>query len=504
MADACEAWIELSDRQALGEALTEAERAFMAAHAAGCVECAREQGVWDRLATSVEGSPAPRRSNRKPRPIAWALGVATAAAALFLLTREPAPRLVVRDGAQLELDGTLVAAGTPLREGALTVARDYSCVTVEPAVRACLEPGSVMRIAELSARQRRLELLQGKLLAELAPQPTGTSFGVITRDGDSIAIGTAFSVEVPTRGEVVTRVMHGVVLVRDRAGKERRLAAHHKATATGQTLALPWQEESRELSRLSPLAQAEAVRAATPNGAAPVVPAPPSAVAVEAPNDTPPVELRAGTRKARKPPPVSEPFVSTPPVQSPDVEREHARDVNAEPARVGAAEGDQPALEGAERASLPPVVPQAATSTPIKDQERNQPVVPRPAEEARAPTPGELLAAARVHKARGDVRAALAAYHTLQQLAPQSPEAHAALVPQGELLLARGHAHDARIAFERYLRSGGALAQEASYGRVRALRKLGEHPMAARAAEEFLRTYPRSALAASLRTAPTQ
>jgi hypothetical protein len=53
--------------------------------------------------------------------------------------------------------------------------------------------------------------------------------------------------------------------------------------------------------------------------------------------------------------------------------------------------------------------------------------------------------------------------------------------------------------FERYLASGGSLAQEAHYGKIQALRALGRTREAEREAASFLELYPKSAYAATLR-----
>ena len=81
-----------------------------------------------------------------------------------------------------------------------------------------------------------------------------------------------------------------------------------------------------------------------------------------------------------------------------------------------------------------------------------------------------------------------------------SGEAHAALVPYGELQLSRlGDASGALVSFDRYLAAGGALAEEASFGRVRALRALGRKAEEREAIESYLRRFPNGAAATSLR-----
>jgi hypothetical protein len=74
------------------------------------------------------------------------------------------------------------------------------------------------------------------------------------------------------------------------------------------------------------------------------------------------------------------------------------------------------------------------------------------------------------------------------------------MVSLGELQLSQlGDANAALRSFEAYLRGGGTLRQEASYGRIRALRRLGKLAEARAAAAAFMSTYPHSAQAATLR-----
>jgi hypothetical protein len=53
--------------------------------------------------------------------------------------------------------------------------------------------------------------------------------------------------------------------------------------------------------------------------------------------------------------------------------------------------------------------------------------------------------------------------------------------------------------FDRYLAQGGPLEEEASFGRIRALRALGRSSEELVAIEAFLRRFPASPLASALR-----
>ncbi|MEX1365463.1 MAG: tetratricopeptide repeat protein [Nannocystaceae bacterium] len=90
-----------------------------------------------------------------------------------------------------------------------------------------------------------------------------------------------------------------------------------------------------------------------------------------------------------------------------------------------------------------------------------------------AAAPGDLLSAARRHVARGQVDKALQAYATLRRQFPRSPEAQAANVSIGQLELRRGRSKSALRAFQRYLGEGGPMAEEAHWGKIQALHRLG-------------------------------
>jgi hypothetical protein len=119
-------------------------------------------------------------------------------------------------------------------------------------------------------------------------------------------------------------------------------------------------------------------------------------------------------------------------------------------------------------------------------------VAPRPAPRSSAQTPRDMLEYARSLRASGDLRGAADVYRKIHAAAPQSPSGRAALVSLGELQLTLRDPQGALSSFDAYLAGGGALAQEASYGRVRALRALNRGAEERRAIERFLATYPQA------------
>ncbi len=118
----------------------------------------------------------------------------------------------------------------------------------------------------------------------------------------------------------------------------------------------------------------------------------------------------------------------------------------------------------------------AEPDLPIVEADLAPNPVPHKQGRARTPsqTPSELLGAARRHVAAGETGRALATYSTLRRQHPGSAEAQAANVSIGQLELRRGRAKPALKAFSRYLSAGGgALAEEAHWGKIRALHRLG-------------------------------
>lgn len=492
--DACARWIALSDREAIGDELTPDEAAFVASHGASCEACGAEANVWGELDALVdapvveERAPSPRqqpsrivpRRRRSPWAVGALAGVAAcaavaASAVAWRARRTPAPPvaatspapstssappreegvvLASTSGGVVEIDGRAGAVGGRLARGSVLFAREGgACVVVDESVRACVAKGTLLRVAELGAH-RRLELLGGRIAAELDPQRPGTSFGVTTRDGAAIAIGTAFSVEVPPGdAPVVTRVLHGTVVVRSPGGAEQRVRAHEMTTMRAEApRALPPIDEERD-------------RALVPSAAAPRGEASPVRIEADAPDAVVSVDDRV---------------VGPAPVAVLLTRGEHAIAVTA-PSREIAHEtlhvGAEPV---ARRYTLAAARPSASAAPP------------------RA-TSTSLLVAARERRARGDVDGALAAYRELFDRYGASPEAHAALVPYGELLLARSDARGALDAFDRYVARGGPLEEEASFGRIRALRALGRAADERAATEAFVRRFPDGPLAASLR-----
>src|SRR5690606_24376291 len=91
-------------------------------------------------------------------------------------------------------------------------------------------------------------------------------------------------------------------------------------------------------------------------------------------------------------------------------------------------------------------------------------------------------------------------YRRLKATFPKSAEARTVSVALGQLELDRlGQPAAARRSFQSYLDlGGGALSQEARYGKVRAARALGDDAAELAAIREYLRAHPNGVNAPAL------
>jgi TolA-binding protein len=158
-------------------------------------------------------------------------------------------------------------------------------------------------------------------------------------------------------------------------------------------------------------------------------------------------------------------------------------------------------------AAARPAVPSSPEVAPVPDEaapdeieifdegeSASEPERPRPSRTQEPPaSAGELLARARKLVLTGSEAKALAVYEKLRRAHPSSSEAHVANVSMGEIQLQRGKASAALAAFDRYLAGGGgSLREEALWGRVRALHRLGRVEARDEAAARLRKTFPKS------------
>ncbi len=141
--------------------------------------------------------------------------------------------------------------------------------------------------------------------------------------------------------------------------------------------------------------------------------------------------------------------------------------------------------------AVPPSTPPSATSAGATPPESPRAVVPSARDMLRSAW--ELLKDKRWAEAAS-------AYQAIERAHPGSAEAHVVLVRLGDLQLNHlAQPQAALVAYQRYLgEGGGPLEAEARYGKVLALQKLGRAGEERAAIEEFLRAHPSSLKAASL------
>lgn len=508
----CLVWATLSDKAAVGEALTGEQRMFMRRHPGSCSTCASEASLWDNLEkvldeperlTSQPASverflPASRGRFRRlvsagieqRRPALAAavalLAVAAAGAATWsgwnapsvtgqppLLAAAPtrlgsAVPLASSAGAQLALSAgeTLVnhraaIAGERLAPGTMvSVGVGQACLLVPPGVSVCLDEGSELSIETLRADARRFRLLSGHAVAHLEPQPAGSTFGFETPAGSVVAKGTVFSLR--TDGSTVTLRVHEGVVLNSQGSETSAYQAPSTTQLSHQNGAARALTEATSDARLVELAKYFS----------------------DASQGTLVVNAAVGSRLL-----LDDFYLGLAPLSALVRPGEYRMEIS----KSGFA-------SIVERLEFKPGAHVARNYEPTELGLGAAKDGVKASRSAAMPSAAELLERARGFRADGRYRDAHAAYQRLLREYSGSAEARVALVSLGELQLSQlADPSGALRSFDAYLRGGGALRQEASYGRIRALRRLGKLSEAEAAAAAFITTYPRSVQAATLR-----
>jgi hypothetical protein len=508
MNEACTRWARLSDRAAVGEAVDGGDAEFLRAHGQACAECGAEHELWAKLPGALSEPSAlfaPLVSARAPdageafaqaelqrkrarrRRVVLALsgfGLAAGAAFGFGLWRTntpsaTAPRTEVRlafVSGDVTVNQAPARAGLKLDRGdGVKLGSGGACLLLEPGVTVCAQSETEFVVERTELEKRRLRLVSGSIVARLAPQPKGATFGIETAAGAFVAKGTSFAVEIGAGGVAELRVHEGTVSAEPRSGSNQAVRAP-AAVSLGAGAFAPRPLSSAAAARDARLLQLSGVWSEQASCELDISASPGGQVALDGMElgQSPLTALvtDGGHRLALS-------LAGFGPVAE----------------RLTLARGERVAR----RYELTPLSVPAPVAAPPETERAN---VPSDAAPSRAITlsADELLSRAREQRATGRYAEAAGTYRRLLALYPRSDQARPALVSLGELELSQlGNADSALASFDAYLRGGGALAQEARYGRIRALRKLGRLGDERSAIEAFLRDYPRSVQATALR-----
>ena len=491
----CDRWMTLADQAAIGVSLSESEQSWLAEHAASCPECASESRFWsslgavmtkpDVLEKPVERSSKPasggkhlvgRLQGRHGWVFGLAAGIALTLSAAWLLREHPktsagvanmpVSRLVsvagdVQIGARAARAGELLSPTQSVR-----TQLGFACVALDNSITACLDAHSEAELSLEDPAQLSIRLKSGRLMSRLDRQPNNRTFRVETQRADVVARGTVFSVTLDAEHAVTVRLHEGRVWLRTQSNQSGDLVAPAQAYVKQGIEPRGWPDaavaEDRVLLALSKLPRAgQRTRldvTTRPNGANVTVddvvlgPTPVSAF------------LGQGNRLSVAMDGYAPVTELLPKEGSDTIER------NFELAPTEAA-ADAQEVDGKVGALAAPA------------------------------SPGALLARAQALRSQGKYRECAATYRQLVASFPHSDEARVSLVSLGELELSElGQPSQALRSFEAYLRSGGPLTREARYGKIRALQLLGRDAEQKSAIADFVRDYPNSVQAASLRS----
>lgn len=426
-------------------------------------------------------------------------------------TARPLAARVQLSAGRVQLDGAPAEVGLAVRPGqTLRIQGGRAALGLPDAAAVLLEGSSSVRVQQLSATATTLRLERGKLLASVRPRPGRPHFTVLTAAGRVEVTGTVFAVEHTAAGVTVS-VLRGQVRVHER-GRRARLVGRGMQTvlraadgpdssgphAATRPMDADAQSEAWQRVRVLDLIHAKQTAKVTlqsrPAGALVFV----DGLLL---GQTPLVSrLRAGhhrivLRKVGHRPVSKDLHVAEGADSTWDVTLASAfaaqRAVTAPGPTPGLSPSPAPLVSRTPaRHRTPPTPAPRATRSPGSTPTAAPPVTP-PA----APTARELATRARKQRADHKWRAAAATFAELIRRYPASGRARTARVSLGLILLDRlGNAGGALAQFSAYLAVNqvGALAPEASYGRIRALRRLGRRAAEIRALQRFLRLYPRS------------
>lgn len=282
-------WLELTDEEALGDAVDESEAEFVQRYAESDERCAEDRALWAAIEQHVRREPVPAADDaytvqavleqmgheaapRRSRARWWAMGVIAAAAAVLLAwpvmrptevpdapavaAPEPVPGLVVQVGRVIVGD-VEIGEGEPIPEGTMQAAGARACVAEAGWGSACLEPDARVSVARDEAGRPAVALERGEIEVDLHAD------GVVAA-ADAVRVeGTRFRIAVgEVEAAVVVTAVAGSVHVVGPQG-ELRADAGHAVEVMLERVERPARDEpSGSKARLGPAAVLERAQAA--------------------------------------------------------------------------------------------------------------------------------------------------------------------------------------------------------------------------------------------------
>jgi FecR protein len=431
MTDPCARWMELSDKQLVGEELSKLELELVRLHELDCEQCGREAALFRELRTAPlhlvpseeevrrillqaelnEGDEPwsaehPKLGSRFSTPrVAAVASVLALAACLWLYLRTAGDSRTLPAGPTAALNSSngsrraspLPGGRTETKTPLAAPAPEDSCSSVVDGIVLCLVAGSEVGEIHTEGPRRTVELRRGRAVASLEPQAAGTSFSITTAAGTVTAVGTIFSVEIGHEGEVYASVTRGKVLVEGLGGVSAFSLTAGQMVRLGDTevSALPALEAQQDLDLVARWPAA--------------------------------ITDRRGEARA--------PF---------------------------------------ERAEAQPPDGRSAANAGPQAQVRDE------------------LSYARALRMEGQFARAAAVYRSIYSRSPRTEGGRAALLSLASLQLSSlGDASGALASYESYLAGGGGpLSEQAEYGRIRALHQLGHASQEREATRKFIARYP--------------
>ena len=460
---------------------------------------AADQALARRTLAALDEPSVPASSPDRTRWGSIAGGLAAAAAVLVLTlalwpaTDEPAgvdapiaqaePTTVTFASGRVTVGAHAAAAQMQVPEGATVTTSDgATCVSIDGGIDVCAAEQTTLQMAALRGPARRVEVAQGRAVARLDTQPAGQTFALSAAQLQAVAVGTIFSVE-HDGDEIVAAVLQGQVEVRV-AGEVVRLGVLEQVRLVDGHLQRGKVDAARrdaDLQLLAPLPSP-----GTDTGFV--------AIAIDPPGT--PVSID-GT--IRGPSPI---FAAVPTgVHRVDVGGSDGAGVsqNVEVQSGQTARWDLRLTEATVAATGEDT--EGDADVPDEETTGEAPTEPAPDKAAPVPTVDELLAQARQYRQDDRWRDAANTYRKLIRLHGRTSAARNAWLSLGDIQLDQLSQPKAALAsYRRYLsQGGGALAQEARYGQIRALRRLGDRAGERKAIDAFLDEHATSPRAANLR-----